>query len=265
MNDRDGAEPRGEGMYVDLHCHLLPGVDDGVGDWEESALCLEAARREKVSALCVTPHIAPPRFPNAPAVLQEAFEAWRGPAEAMGFTVHLGSEIAFRPRLLSAYQAGELLPMGEAGRYLLVELPLLLRPPGVEEAFFDLRLAGAEPILAHPERYAYVTRDPGCLASLAASQIPFQLTTHSLVGYFGQAIRRAALALLDRGWVYLLASDAHSAHGRAPLFREAVRVVARRYGIEAARRLCIENPRRVLCGKPLLPVAGLRTKGGRGR
>lgn len=252
-------------MYVDLHCHLLPGVDDGVGDWEESALCLEAARREKVSALCVTPHIAPPRFPNTPALLREAFEAWRGPAESLGFTVHLGSEIAFRPHLVSAYRSGELIPMGEAGRYLLVELPLLLRPPGVEEVFFDLRMAGAEPILAHPERYAYVTRDPGCLASLAAARIPFQLTTHSLVGYFGQAIRRAAWALLDRGWVHLLASDAHSARGRAPLFREAVRGVARRYGIEAARRLCIENPRRVLAGEPLLAVAGLRTKGRRRR
>ncbi|MGC8724266.1 MAG: tyrosine-protein phosphatase [Acidobacteriota bacterium] len=250
-------------MYVDLHCHLLPGVDDGVGDWEESALCLEAARREKISALCVTPHIAPPRFPNTPTLLREAFEAWREPAESLGFTVHLGSEISFGPRLVSAYRAGKLIPMGEAGRYLLVELPLLLRPPGVEEVFFDLRMAGVEPILAHPERYAYVTRDPGSLAFLAAAQIPFQLTTHSLVGYFGQAIRRAAWALLDRGWVHLLASDAHSASGRAPLFREAVRSVARRYGIESARRLCIENPRRVLAGEPLLAVAGLRTKGRR--
>ena len=249
-------------MYVDVHCHLLPGVDDGVADWDESLECLHLAKREKVSTILVTPHIHPDRYPNKPAALRAAFSEWRDRAVGLGFELHLGSEVFFRPDLASQYEKGALLAMGESGRYLLVELPLLLRPPGVAQTFFELQLAGVEPVLAHPERYPYAAENIDRLEPLASSGVPFQVTSHSVVGIFGAKIQRAAFAMLERGWVAVMASDAHSPGGRAPLFREAVRVLSRRHGKEAARRLAVENPRRIVAGEPLLPVRCARLKRG---
>jgi protein-tyrosine phosphatase len=249
-------------MYVDVHCHLLPGVDDGAADWAESLECLQLAKREKITTILVTPHIHPDRYPNKPENLRAAFSEWREKAAGLGFDLHLGSEVFFRPDLVGQFEKGALLPMGEAGRYLLVELPLLLWPPGVAQTFFELQLSGVEPILAHPERYPYVAANPDRLEALASSGVPFQVTSHSVVGIFGAKIQRAAFSMLEKGWVAIVASDAHSPGGRAPLFREAVRVINRRYGKEAARRLTVENPRRVIAGEPLLPVPCVRLRRG---
>ena len=241
-------------MYVDVHCHLLPGVDDGVRDWEESRACLRMAVEEKVSTVLLTPHIWPGKYPNSPEALRTAFQEWRARAAAAGVESHLGAEVYFSRDLAERWRRGELLPMGDAGRYLLVELPLLLMPQGVAQALFDLRLLGVEPVLAHPERYPYVADKLSLLEPIAAAAVPFQLTTHSVAGLFGSRIQKAALAILEAGWAAALASDAHGPVQRAPMFREAVRLVANRYGKEAARRLCIENPRRLLEGRDLLPV-----------
>lgn len=245
-------------MYTDVHCHLLPGVDDGAKSWAESEECLRIAQAERVTRLALTPHIWPDRYPNRPDDLREVFRDFQRRAQPLGLECHLGCEAYFHLDLPEWYRAGKLLAMGEAGRYLLVELPLTLCPPGLLQTFYALRLAGAEPVLAHPERYPYVSRDPRRLEDLGATGVPFQVTTHSLAGLFGGAVQRAAFALMERGWVRLLASDAHSSRGRVPMFRAAVRVVAARYGKEAARRLCVENPRRLLEGAPLLPVPCLR-------
>lgn len=242
-------------MYVDVHCHLLPGVDDGAEDWAESSAMLTQAREEKVSALCVTPHMWPDRYPNRAEALWESFLAWSERASGRGIELHLGSEVHFRPDLAAAWSSGDLLGLGETSAYVLVELPLLLCPPGVEDVLYRLRLAGVEPVLAHPERYPYAARDPDRLSGIAGAGIPFQLTCASVAGHFGTAIQKASFAFLERGWVHVMASDAHSPTGRRPLFREAVGIVVRRYGREAARRLCVENPRRLLEGKPVLPVA----------
>ncbi len=251
-------------MYTDIHCHLLPGVDDGVKTWEDSLACLKMAAAERVSSVCVTPHIWADKYPNTPTGLENAFWPWkeRVDASGVGIEVHLGSEVYYPSDLAQDWVAGKFRPMGPAGRYLLVEFPLLVCPQGIEKGFYELRLKGVEPILAHPERYPWAARDPGRLVALARADVPFQVTTHSVTGIFGSEIQRAAFAFLEAGWVYVLASDAHSPTNRSPMFREAVRVVANRYGHEAARLLCVENPRRVLRGEGLLPVHCERRKRG---
>lgn len=244
------------GLYTDTHCHLLPGVDDGVKDWEEAVRCLEIARRERIGHICVTPHMRIDRYPkNTPEALRPVFQRFRAEAESRGIRASLGSEVYYTSDLLKSWGDGDVLPMGEAGRYLLVELPNTLLPQGIVESFFNLRIGGVEPVVAHAERYPWAQRDLQRLSPLAVTDVPFQITTQSLTGTSGDEPRRAAFEMLERGWVYLAASDAHSDRARAPMFREAVRVLSRRYGTEAARRLCCENPRRLLEGEPLLPVA----------
>ncbi len=250
--EKKSAPPKG--IYTDTHCHLLPGVDDGAADWPESRICLEIARREKIGRILVTPHINPYRYPNRPEALRDAFEEWKEKAKALGIRLHLGCEAYYHAEIGDAWDRGELLPMDESGRFLLVELPLSMMPPRISETFYRLRLAGAEPVLAHPERYPFVQRDPLVLGDLARQEIPFLLTTYSLAGFFGSGIQKTSFALLERGWGTLVSSDAHSPHARTPMFREAVRILNRRYGYRAARLLCIENPNRILDGLSPLPV-----------
>ncbi len=249
-------------MYTDIHCHLLPGVDDGVETWKESLACLRLAIKEHISAICVTPHIWPGKYPNTPEALGVAFGRWRERIETSGLDlkVHLGSEAYYQGHLAEEWAKGKFQSLGGTGRYLLVELPLLLMPPGVAEGFYSLRLKGVEPVLAHPERYPYVAKDPDRLEALASAGVPFQLTTHSVAGIFGAGIQRAAFDLMERGWATCLASDSHSPTGRAPMFGEAVRVVANRYGHEAARELCVDNPRRLLAGESPVLVSCERSR-----
>jgi protein-tyrosine phosphatase len=262
MTAPPGRLARGGGpessVYTDVHCHLLPGVDDGVKTWAEAMECLQIARAEKISRIVATAHIWPGRYPNDPADLRDVFAELKRRAEPQGFEMHLASEVYFQLELPELHRAGRLIPVGESGRYLLVELSLTLYPPGVARTFYALRIQGVEPVLVHPERYPYVARDPARIEELGRAGIPFQLTTHSVAGFFGSSIQKAAFNLLERGWGKLLASDAHSSTGRVPMFREAVRVLANRYGKEAARRLCIENPRRLVAGEPLLSVECVR-------
>jgi protein-tyrosine phosphatase len=243
------------GLYTDTHCHLLPGVDDGVKDWEEALRCLDIARRERIAHICVTPHVRPDRYPkNTPEALRNVFQRFQVEAEARGIRASLGSEAYYTSDLMKSWGDGEILPMGESGRYLLVEFSNTILPHGIVEAFYNLRIAGVEPVLAHAERYPWAQRDIMRLAPLALTDIPFQVTTFSLSGAFGDDAKKAAFEMMERGWIYMASSDAHSDRVRAPLFREAVRAISRRYGIEAARRLFIENPRRLLAGEQLLPV-----------
>jgi protein-tyrosine phosphatase len=243
------------GLYVDTHSHLLPGVDDGVEEWEETLACLEIARRERIAHICVTPHIRADRYPeNTPEALQKVFARFKEEAESRGIGASLGSEAFFSSDLVKSWGEGELIALGEMGKYLLIELPNMLMPPGIVESFFNLRIAGVEPVLAHAERYPWAQKDVMRLGPLALSDVPFQITTHSLTGQFGAEAPRAAFEMLERGWVAVAASDAHSQNTRAPMFREAVRILANRYGSEAARLLCCVNPRRLLQGEPLLPV-----------
>lgn len=252
-------------MYTDTHCHLLPGVDDGVEDWEESLRCLQIAREEKIDTICVTPHIWRERFPNKPDDLKKLFDEWSSRASALGISLHLGSEVFYRRDLAEAWKRGEFISLDGKGAYLLVELPPAFYPSEFPLACYDLRLAGVEPVLAHPERYTFPRKTPGRLDELSRAEIPFQITTHSVVGSFGRAVQKASFYLLERGWVRLMASDAHSSEGRVPLMREAVRIIARRYGKEAARRLSIENPRRLIKGMPLLAVDCVPVKARRRR
>jgi protein-tyrosine phosphatase len=247
-------------MYIDLHNHFLPGVDDGAAELEQALAGLKAAAREKVSRLCFTPHIWEGRFPNSPGRLREVFNKVREAAKDIPVELYLGSEVFYTHGLADCFKDGLYIPIGEKKRYLLVELSTTIMPAGVADGLYKLMLHGVEPILAHPERYHYVQKDHKCLTSIAQAQIPMQATTQAITGAMGVRDQKTVFKLLDLGLVSFVASDAHHPESRPLLFREAVRILNRRYGHTTARLLSIENPRRILEGRHLLPVAGKNGK-----
>lgn len=247
-------------MYIDLHNHYLPSVDDGIKELKDTLYGLELAVKEKVSAICFTPHIWNGRFNNSPDKLREIFELIKREAKGIKIELYLGSEVYYSTSISEDYAKGLYIPIGTKKKYLLVELSTTVMPQGVSNGLYKLMLEGCEPIIAHPERYNYVQKDYKSILDFAKAQIPIQVTTPSLLGLLGRRAFKTAVKLLDEGLVSFVASDAHDPTKRPLFFREVVRFLNKRYGYETAKRLTIDNPKRILLGESLLPVKGKKGK-----
>ncbi len=240
---------------IDLHCHLLPGVDDGPATIEESLAMARMAYDDGVRAVVVTPHatdwwqICPPE--HTAERLQEEVQRLEETFRQAGVSLCLypGMEVPLEPAIGAWLAEGWAHPLAQ-GPYVLVELPFSQYPLYADEVLFQMQVAGWRPILAHPERYSYVHRDPQLLLPLVERGSLLQVMASSLTGGAGPAAKRTALWLLERGVVHCLASDGHQASGvRLPLLGPAVEVAGRLVGEEEARRLVTGAPQRILRGE----------------
>lgn len=239
--------------YVDLHCHLVPGVDDGVGNLEESlALCRQLAA-VGFSRCVTTPHIRRGMFDNTPGGLREAFASLREAllADPEGMPeVELSAEHHLDSLFWELHEAGALMPY-PGGKSLLIEFAYDAFPIGVEQQVFRLTLSGCTPALAHPERYRPAFKRSDGLARLLAQGLVAQLDVMSLTGHYGRAPKKAAERMLEEGLYGIACSDAHRPEDAAEVGR-ALGVLFKRAGESDALRLLRDNPLRLLAGKPLL-------------
>lgn len=234
---------------IDLHNHLLPGIDDGAGTLEETLQFLRLARRDGVTAVVATPHMKPGVYDNSREAILERValvrEAQRGD-EADGVTLLPGAEVYFTADLPERARSGRLMTAADRGRYLLLELPYQQIPLGVDDMIFRLRLAGLTPIMAHPERVAYYLESLDRVEASVRLGALTQVTSSSLTGRFGAKARDFALAMLDRNLIHVVASDSHDVRYRPPILSEVRRFIAERSGEGTARRLLEETPRAIL-------------------
>lgn len=241
---------------IDLHNHLLPGIDDGAKKLEETLECLRIARRDGVRTIVATPHMKPGVYDNRREVILERValvrEAQRGD-EAEGVTLLPGAEVYFAADLPQRARDGKLMTVGDRGRYLLLELPYQQIPMHVDDMLFQLRLLGLTALLAHPERVAYYLGDMERLAASVRLGALTQVTAASITGKFGDKAREFSLAMLERGLLHVIATDSHDASYRPPVLTEAVKVAARVVGESAARRLVEETPQAILDGRDVEP------------
>jgi protein-tyrosine phosphatase len=243
---------------IDLHAHVLPGLDDGARTLDEALAMLRAAAADGTRVVCATPHAFHPDHDVDATSAVAALEALRLAVAAAGIAVELrvASEVRFRPDLDALARAGRLASLGAGRRrYVLVEFPPTHVPAEAEEALFRLRLEGVTPVVAHPERNPSFWADPDAAIRLREQGALLQVTAGSLTGVFRKESRTCALALLDAGGIDLLASDCHRADRRPPGLSEAARVVRRRAGAATAERLVEGTPCAILAGEPV-PGAG---------
>jgi protein-tyrosine phosphatase len=240
-----------KGQLIDLHTHILPGVDDGAGDLDEALAMARLAQADGVAHIVATPHV--PFCGLGCEALQERLNALRGlmASHQLNVQVSLGAEIDLEPGILHWLADGAACPIGST-RYILVELPFFGYPPFTEETIFQLQVQGYRPILAHPERNAELASAPYRLEPLVERGVLVQLTTTSLLGGLGPQVRNAAVEFLQRGWAHILASDAHSANHRPPVLSEAVRAAEKILG-ERAWDLVTTNPAAILNGGDVEP------------
>lgn len=246
---------------LDLHSHVLPGLDDGAPNLEEALALCRLAWQDGVRLMAATPHWYLSRDPLSKEDIDRAVERLRGELAAVDLPLELvsGAEVALDPRLPQAARAGVLPTLG-GGPYLLLECPLHTSPRLLPELVYSLRLAGLRPVLAHAERTWAGTEHWEWLAGLREQGCLVQITAASLTGKLGSAPQKTAEVLLERGLVNLLASDAHSVSWRPPGLAQAAAVAERLAGAGAAEVLTRLAPQAVLAGEepPPLPLPARR-------
>ena len=198
--------------WTDWHCHILPGVDDGIPTLEDSLAALRWYEAQGVAEVWLTPHVMED-IPNTPAQLQARFAELQA-AYNGSITLHLAAEHMLDPLFEERLEAGELLPMGEV---LLVETSYFNPPLDLDGLLKAIRKKGFQPLLAHPERYVYMEhRDYARLQDELG--VAFQLNLPSLAGAYGPEVRKKAERLLAEGRYCRTGSDLH----RLAAFRHAI-------------------------------------------
>jgi protein-tyrosine phosphatase len=242
---------------IDLHCHLLPDVDDGPESLVESLEMCRLAAEDGCRLLFATPHLNHPRWPRQDVerlrqLAAELAAAVDGTIEVrLGAEVRLDAALAERPEELLA--RGAALGLGDS-RCLLLEAPHGGDAPELEAAVHELRVAGWQPILAHPELVEGIAGRPGRAAELVEAGACLQVTATAVTGDLGRSIRRLVDEWIDQGLVHFVASDAHGSRWRPPGLAAARRRLAERWGAEVAHLLTTGNAERVLAGEALTPA-----------
>jgi protein-tyrosine phosphatase len=242
---------------IDLHTHILPGLDHGPRDWDEALEMCRIAVADGITTIAVTPHVSEV-FPNSAQRIEAAAAELRQRlgAAAIPLSVVVGGDYHVRPDL----SPGNVLTLGGNGRYFLLEFPYQLLPPRADAFVRTLVDRGLLPIVTHPERTASLQRGWRRLEPLLKAGALVQVTAGSLLGEFGPAAAAAANRFLKQGWVHLLASDAHWARERAPRLSGGRDAAANVVGEAAARALVEGNPEAILHGRDLPGLAAPAAK-----
>ncbi|MBR3252643.1 hypothetical protein IKF84_01035 [Candidatus Saccharibacteria bacterium] len=231
---------------IDLHSHILPGIDDGAADISDSLDLIRELSAGGVTEVFATPHYIDetiynsPRYKNSKLVadLQKRLDA-----EEIPVKIHLGNEIYINRKILELLKAGEISSMGDS-KYILVELPMSGEFPGYADIFLELIRAGYKVILAHPERYTSFQNDFSLITELYNMGVLLQCNIGSFVDQYGKVARKVAVKLAKEKMIFGMGTDIHHLRGEEFL-PGAMKKLSKYYNSEELNELLVGNPRKV--------------------
>jgi protein-tyrosine phosphatase len=238
--------------FVDIHSHIIPGIDDGAHGARTAKEMLILAAEGGTNHIVATPHYISGEINNTPAIIEEGCGSLSQIVSEsfLNLDIYPGSEVFISPDIPDLYDKG-LITCINKSRYILVEFPQLQVPQYTNEVLYQLQLRGLVPIIAHPERYEAVRRSPGLIREMAGRGILTQINSVSLTGLYGTDIKKTAKKLIDNGIAHFVASDAHSCGERNPDMGKAYDYVTRKWGSDAADRLFRRNGLAVINNKEI--------------
>lgn len=230
-----GRKPRTSSLpkYTDMHCHILPGLDDGAEDWDDALSIALNAQSSGAQRIVATPHVIRGVYEPSPDEIRAKVSELQRRLDQRGVGIQVlpGSEIHLSESLCEDYKAGKLVPIG-VSEYILVELPFDMMPHYAKDVFFRLALMGVGVILAHPERNWDIQADLGKLEALVDAGVQVQLNAGSLLGAYGRDAKVCSEKMAKAGLFHFIGSDAHtgkaeSVFGRGADITEALRRLVR--------------------------------------
>ena len=251
---------------IDLHNHLLPGIDDGAATVADALAMAKAFADQGVRVVACTPHIVPGLYHNTGPDIRQRVAALQAEIDAVGISLRLvpGADNHVTPNFSARLREGHLLTLADS-RYVLVEPAHHIATPRLEDLFLDLLSDGYVPILTHPERLSWIETNYPLMQRLAAKGVWMQVTAGSLVGRFGSRVKYWAERMLCDGHVHVLASDAHDPKRRPPELYAGARAAEALLGAEEARHLVSTRPEGVVADlapgelpplpQPIVPAA----------
>ncbi len=254
------------GQWTDIHCHLLPGIDDGAADPSATIAMARLAVDEGIGTIVATPHqLGGFRCNKGDQIRQQARDVQAMlDAESIPLRVLPGGDVRIEDDLVERLVDGSVLSLGDHRKHVLLELPHELYMP-LEPLLAQLSRRGFVGILSHPERNGGLLKDRSLIEPLVADGCLMQVTCGSLLGTFGPASQKLSEWMLDAGLVHFLATDAHSPQSRRPRMKAAYNRACEIIGTAAADLLCQHNPGAVAAGGDVapgkVPVAGSTRQG----
>ncbi len=235
---------------IDLHSHILPGLDDGPRTMTESVALCKALVAEGVTHAVATPHMFDGVHDVSCEAVYQGVQDLRSELKEAGLPLHIlpGAEIRVDPRVLEAAQSGLLISIGAGERYVLIELPTDIVPPRFDWFLFELQMTGLTPILTHPELNAEIQARLGVLENLIHLGCLVQMSAPSLLGTFGGRPVATARRMLRHGMAHLLSSDCHDLVHRPPRMRAALAEAASVVGVARAEMMVGGRAAAVLAG-----------------
>jgi protein-tyrosine phosphatase len=242
---------------IDLHCHCLPGLDDGPETMEESLELCQALVADGITTAIATPHqLGRYDGRNGSRAVREGVTRLQACLNDLGIPLQIlpGGDIRLDERLVRLVAEDRVTTLADGGKCLLVELPheIYVDPAVLLERLAE---AGLIAVITHPERHQYLQQHADTVQAWVEQGAVLQITAGSLVGEFGQGAQIASRYWIAKGWVGVVASDAHGVEDRRPQMTAAVELITAGFGLEAARALCAVNPALLAAGKSI-PAMG---------
>ena len=239
---------------IDLHCHILPGIDDGPKTLNDSLKMARIFEQAGYTHVVATPHAVPGTtwMPGSEEIRDRLTELNQAiAAERINLKVLPGMEIALDPQIADLIDRGLVLPLARTS-YVLIEPPFQRLPLGWEQAIFDVLSKGFAVLLAHPERCAQLAAQPELCEKLIESGVHFQVNWDSFLGHHGRTTEKMAVYLATRGYIHCLATDSHdAAHRNAMQMPRAAALIEKIIGLRNLQLISENNPNRVLRNEAL--------------
>lgn len=229
-------------MYVDIHSHIIPGVDDGAADEDTALEMLKISWNNGTGHIVATPHYIDHNSEISFTGISERCKALQKIAadNNLSLAVHAGCEVFLGPDLPDLFDAGDIFTINQSS-YMLIELPMASIPNYTDDILYKLQLKGVVPIIAHPERNKLILRKPNYLADMVSRGILAQINSGSITGLYGHEIQKMSIKLIKMGIVHFAGSDAHTCNGRSPRLDEAARIVEMKFGSSVMKKLFTNN------------------------
>lgn len=242
-----------EKKIIDLHCHILPGLDDGIELLEDAIEACNIAQKEGIEGIVATPHMREGFFDVSPAEARESLSTLQKQIAQREIEIELflGAEVHIASHLPEKVKDGSVLTLNDTKKYLLLELSYQQYPIEFENVLFSLKVSGITPILAHPERVRYFKDDMERVARAVQLGALTQVTSSSILGHFGEDIRRYSIELAERGLMHIIASDSHDIHYRPPAILKACDEMVKIVGEKEATAMIKDRPSAVVHGEEL--------------